>query len=527
MNEDKKIIRLTKKIGILFSIFCLAFFLRTYSIGSQDLYFDEGAAWYVATQHSYAELISGQYTHVGDMPIPYILMKPWFSVFESEFFVRFYFVLAGLLSILVFYKILSLVANWSFAALGSLLMTINPVHIEYSTIVRSYIIGYLFQSLVVYFLLKLILRDDINQKKNLFYLFIFSLLAIFSNFSSFYLISLAILFIFSLLIFPRFGQILNLKIKKELFFKLLSLFILVLVAGFVWLLPYLNSSYGKLGMVSYASFKNRNILSYSLEIPQNMIAFSNDWKGYPSEYINLSYMSTKLSLLFFLFLLAYTLDSFITFNKKNVASHFLFLLSIFTSALALFFSIYFFNVMTIRLMLYLLIPYLYFVSQLITNLIKTKNYILSFFVFLFVVVISLLNTQNNHLTYNYPSESIFLSMVNKIGDKTLLVVSQDFSYDLFEFYSKLHKVNLSKSIDIANINIHDPSSIEKVKTEILSSSNFPENYKYIYYFGYYDDWGDHFPDSYNSFMSKIENYHKDTFVGNTEFFYFDFYERPY
>ena len=130
-------------------IFLIALFLRVYRIGSKDLWFDEILSLGRAL---------GEYPRFDPQPPLYFLLLRFWAVLlgKSELSLRLLSAIPALLSVIMAYKIGSLLLDRKAGLLGALILSFSPIHIWYSQEVRAFsLFTFLTLSLVYFFCLAL------------------------------------------------------------------------------------------------------------------------------------------------------------------------------------------------------------------------------------------------------------------------------------------------------------------------------------------------------------------------------------
>ena len=122
----------------LLTITLLAFALRTWQLGAQSLWYDEGVSWYLATRLPLSEMLWWTATDI-QPPFYYLLLRPWLLLAgESEFALRFPSLLFGVLSV----PLLAVVARRLYGprpGLGAgLLAAVAPLYVWYAQEARMY-----------------------------------------------------------------------------------------------------------------------------------------------------------------------------------------------------------------------------------------------------------------------------------------------------------------------------------------------------------------------------------------------------
>ena len=143
-----------KKELILAVILFFGLFLRVYALGSESIWQDEGFSVSVAHMNL-SELIA---TTAADVhpPLYYLLLHYWISIFgDSEFSCRFLSALFGFFSIVMIYKVGSLLFHRDTGLLGALVLALSEFHIHYSQVARMYSLMVLLTLLSFYYFIRL------------------------------------------------------------------------------------------------------------------------------------------------------------------------------------------------------------------------------------------------------------------------------------------------------------------------------------------------------------------------------------
>ncbi|MGD8996922.1 MAG: glycosyltransferase family 39 protein, partial [Anaerolineae bacterium] len=117
----------------------LAFGLRTYALGGQELTFDEVASVYIADRGPF-ELLTYVTGAVREHPpLYYLLLSLWMSLAgTSEFAVRFLSVIIGIVTVAATFRVLQRASRPSLALLSTLLLVVSPFHVRISRDARMY-----------------------------------------------------------------------------------------------------------------------------------------------------------------------------------------------------------------------------------------------------------------------------------------------------------------------------------------------------------------------------------------------------
>lgn len=141
----------------LLAILFLGLFLRIYDLGTESIWVDEGISILLANSNLFQIVVNrAQSTHP---PMYFIILHYWVNLFgDTEFSTRFLSVIFGLFSILMIYKVGTLLFNKNVGMLSSLLLALSVFHIQYSQEVRMYSLMTLLTLLSIYFFIKLLDR---------------------------------------------------------------------------------------------------------------------------------------------------------------------------------------------------------------------------------------------------------------------------------------------------------------------------------------------------------------------------------
>lgn len=111
----------------------LAAFLRFYSIADESLWADE------ATSYFYAKLSLGEYWNRHHRPQAYyFLLHYWIAFGQSEFVLRSFSAVFGILTIPLIFGLGKTIGNTRIGLLAALLLAVSPFHIQYGQEARGY-----------------------------------------------------------------------------------------------------------------------------------------------------------------------------------------------------------------------------------------------------------------------------------------------------------------------------------------------------------------------------------------------------
>ncbi len=123
---------------LLFTLTMLAFGLRVYRLDNQSYWIDEGWTLYFANRTP-SELWQLLQTVVVKPPLYYLSMVYWVKLFgQSEYALRFYAVLFGLLAVPLMYRLGKAIGGTGLGLVTALLMAVSPYQIWHSQDARMY-----------------------------------------------------------------------------------------------------------------------------------------------------------------------------------------------------------------------------------------------------------------------------------------------------------------------------------------------------------------------------------------------------
>lgn len=146
---------------VLVGIFLLGSFLRTVGLGSSSFWLDEIHSYERASQQS-CQAMYRILLHKNHAPLYAFLLHYWIKLGSSEFVLRFFTVILGVINIAVTYALgRKLAGSWQ-GILGAFLLAVSPLHLYYSREARMYVLAALLVTLSLYFLYKSIYCDAWN-----------------------------------------------------------------------------------------------------------------------------------------------------------------------------------------------------------------------------------------------------------------------------------------------------------------------------------------------------------------------------
>ncbi|MFQ6000378.1 MAG: glycosyltransferase family 39 protein, partial [Anaerolineae bacterium] len=173
------------------SIVLLAFLLRLYRLDHQSLWYDEGFSVYLARM-SLGEITARTASDIHP-PLYYYLLHLWLGPFgDSEFVLRFFSLIFGLLSVPLIYALGRRLLGTASGSLAALLLAISPLYLWYSQEARMYTLVTFLCLLSSY----LLLRALEGRAGFLWggYIFV-NILAVYSHFYAFFVLAFHLLFL--------------------------------------------------------------------------------------------------------------------------------------------------------------------------------------------------------------------------------------------------------------------------------------------------------------------------------------------
>ncbi|MFQ6058965.1 MAG: glycosyltransferase family 39 protein [Anaerolineae bacterium] len=179
-------------LASLVGILLLAFALRAYKLGDQNIWWDEGLAVWAARK----PFIAMTLWTAGDVhpPLYFWSLWPWVRlVGESEFAVRYLSLIFGLLTVALIYPLGKRLINRRVALLATLLLAVSRFHVWWSQEMRMYVLAGLLGTLSVYWMVRLVSGESsketsrqvdqetsrqVDKGKGLVYLFTYLLVTI-------------------------------------------------------------------------------------------------------------------------------------------------------------------------------------------------------------------------------------------------------------------------------------------------------------------------------------------------------------
>lgn len=165
---------------ILGAALLLALVLRTYNFPGLSFFHDELSALTRTQFNSLSDLFSQGILIDGHPPLIQVFLYFWTGLFGyNEMVVKLPFLIVGMLSLYMLYKMTKAMTNSWIVALGVLLFfATNQLHISYSTIARMYITGFFFSVSLVYFWWKWLQNA---QKRDFILMLVFAILGAYNH----------------------------------------------------------------------------------------------------------------------------------------------------------------------------------------------------------------------------------------------------------------------------------------------------------------------------------------------------------
>lgn len=146
---------------LMVCVLAAGLFLRLYDLAGESLWFDEGCSIRVAKM----SLIEIVFELIQDVhpPLYFFILHYWVGLLgDSEFSARFLSVVFGFSSIIMLYRLGSLLFNKHIGLLSALLLSLSEFHIRYSQEVRGYSLMVFLSLLSMYFFVRL---REVREKK--------------------------------------------------------------------------------------------------------------------------------------------------------------------------------------------------------------------------------------------------------------------------------------------------------------------------------------------------------------------------
>jgi 4-amino-4-deoxy-L-arabinose transferase-like glycosyltransferase len=152
---------LNRSTILMFCVLFAGLFLRIYDLAGESFWLDEG----ISIQSSKLSLISIVFELIPDVhpPLYLFILHYWVGLFgDSEFSARFLSVIFGFSSLIVIYRLGTLICSKNIGILSSFLLSFSVFHIRFSQEVRGYSLMVFLTLLSLYFFIRL--RDGKDRK---------------------------------------------------------------------------------------------------------------------------------------------------------------------------------------------------------------------------------------------------------------------------------------------------------------------------------------------------------------------------
>lgn len=158
-NDNKEeMICFFRRNYILLLVLCMGLALRLFDLTRKSLWWDEACSLSFAG-YSWQDVFSHRYMA---KPAYFFLLKPWVALFgNSEFSARFLAVIFGVLSILLIYKVAKELFDRETGLLSALFLSLSPYHIYFSQQVRNYTLFLLLGLLSMLIFIKILKKEKL------------------------------------------------------------------------------------------------------------------------------------------------------------------------------------------------------------------------------------------------------------------------------------------------------------------------------------------------------------------------------
>jgi uncharacterized membrane protein len=408
---------------IILSIIILASALLFFQLEKKSLWGDELATVEISQRGNAIDIISSIAEDKGEPhpPLQYILMHYSISLFgNSDFSVRLPFVIFGIFSLIIFYKIIRNLFDFKIAALSTFLLGFSPFFIMYSRMARYYSL-ILLLSLISYYLFFCLMKAE-NHNKKLYW--------------AAYIINSALMlytYIPSIAVFiGQFSFVIYNFLKKNESKEFLSKFLIAQIISAIIFTPWILVIQNRIGSSAVGSSAIFNgIIQFPLRIIYPFYVYSVGETLYPFKPI------TIVGLLIILALIFYAITEIKKENKLNIALLFFIPLMIVVLILQ-FFNTGFTDTPQRAIFA---VPFFYFLVSYGIIKISNKPMKTGIFIIVFLIIFISLNnyySDREYITSNYlvPAKQIVRDIENKTtSNNTLIVSSHNSAFDYY--YSKI------------------------------------------------------------------------------------------
>lgn len=145
----------------LFIIILIGLILRIYNLGKFGLWFDESAQPF-SFLHFKNKPLYFYFTNINKpLSVPFIiLLKLWMNINSNDFFLRFFSVIWGTLSLIMIYRLGEFIFSKKIGILSALFLCISPLHIYYSQELTYYSLSLFLTLSSGYYFVKILKDPD-------------------------------------------------------------------------------------------------------------------------------------------------------------------------------------------------------------------------------------------------------------------------------------------------------------------------------------------------------------------------------
>ena len=166
--------------------------LRIFHLGNFSLCMDEGYTFNDISKPTITQTISYIKANENSPPLYYILMRYWLGLGDSEFMLRLFSALFGILSIYGIYKLGKILINENVGLISAFLLAISPMHIYQSQMARMYALCNFLVLMAFYFYIRLLQKNDFVSWIGWL---IMAILAVYTHYFAFFIILTGTVFI--------------------------------------------------------------------------------------------------------------------------------------------------------------------------------------------------------------------------------------------------------------------------------------------------------------------------------------------
>lgn len=424
---------------LLLLIIILGFSLRLYNLGSESVWIDESYTILGASQQTIPEVIKSIELTEGKPFLSHMLLHFWMDYFgNSEFSLRFMYLIFGTLSIFVIFFVSKNLFDWRIGLLSSLMLSTSMIQVLYSQEIRSYTLFALLTLCSYYFFIRIIKE---NNYILYFYYILFTSLAANAHYFNFFNI-----FIQNLIIF----LVLSLKVEQIKKWLLSQLIILIL---------FIPSFFILIKQVKWVHAAFQDLLIFKLHI---------GWFGQMGVFIFLVPILLLILMFIFVFSVKHKID-FLSFINKFKFSEKTFLLILILVLLTLLFNISkLISPSFLTRYHFFLIPFYYIFISKGVMLIKGKKMQAIFIILILLVNFYSLGVYYSTIKKEQWREAVEFVELNS-GENDLLIFNAAYLDTPFNYYYKgdLEQVRRDSS---QNINLSYLIPFEHIQEKISTKS---------------------------------------------------------